>query len=144
MPEPASDPSGTTMSDVAWNLMLTILAACVSLVPASQAVLQNVEMQLAHSSRSAPAETEKDTIRLTIDSEGIVTLEERRLGPIADAAAILPAELRELIQSRPNSVQVWVVPDRRIGWEDVVRIHDAVRSVTGEVSFIAETPEVQK
>ena len=133
--EPEVDSTGTVMSDIAWNTAISILVVCISLVPAGQAILQQIEIALATSSESAPLDPDIEPVRVTIDAEGQVQLQERSLGAAGDAAAALPDALKQAID---HDNPVWVIPDRSVDWQVIVPITEAIHTVTHKVAFVTE------
>ncbi len=141
---PAADPFGIAMGDGAWNIMFAILAASISLVPATLSTVHDLGLELAHASPTVEAATPQETIRVTIDAEGIVRLNQAELGPAEDVAHRLPRDLQGMIQDQVGkSYRVWIIPDKGASWQCVVDAYDAVGQVTSNFSVIAEGREEQ-
>lgn len=139
--EVPADPFATCMGDLAWNTMFLVLVVSVSLVVPTQVAFQDLDLQMAKASRSAPIDNEQAMIRVTIDHQGMVALEQTALGPLDQATVGLPAALNQLAdQYGDRPYRVYVVPDRQTPYEAIVAVHDAIcLAVASEkVSLVAE------
>ena len=140
--EPACDPASTSLGDLAWNIAIVIFITCISLVPPERVGWTSVDLQLAQTGQGAAVENKEQAVRITIDAAGNLTLDGVMIGSASDAATSLPAALRTAVKNWRLPPEVWIVPDRRTGFQDVVRVSAAIREVTGKFTFVAENLEV--
>lgn len=134
------DPASTSMGDLAWNIAIVIFILCFSLVPKKRDGWANLELKLAKTGQSA-TESKSEAVRITIDQAGNVALDGTVVGPLAEVGTTLPDAIRAATRSRGLTPEVWIVPDQRTGFQEILRVSDAVRQVTGNITFVAEQGE---
>jgi len=133
----APDAFATCMGDLAWNTMFMILVVSVSLVVPTQIELADLHLDLAKTSRSASADNDHPMIQVTVDHEGIVSVEGSVVGGMEQAADRVPVVLSHFIEQRGELVyRVCIIPDGRTPYTWIVAVHDAVRSVVADERIV--------
>lgn len=136
--DPQMDPAATVMSDMVWNLMIIMLVACLSLVPASMATLNEVDFDLARGNGTDDVEEHENTLRLTVDETLLVKLDDTTLGLLDEVEDSVGTAISQAISETGADTFVYVVPASSVDWQDVIRVHDAVSNATDNCTLVIE------